>query len=194
MTRARFSTVAILRDLVAIEDNYDEADPTMSVTNDIEAVVADLVARRIINPRRQKLIYRDTEGVWDQVVIDDNLRPIAFSPLRVKTLGEAIVAARRPLGRRPMPSIVQVVSVVNPAYPTRHEGRYVVRWNPHTHAGLEFLDIETTAAPNKARRFNGAEYLDEWRTVSRVEPRRPWDGLPNRPLTVLTIESIEVPK
>jgi hypothetical protein len=100
MTKARFSTVAILRDLVAIEDDYDPANPSMSVTNDIEAVVADLVARRIINRQRNKLIYRDTEGVWDQVVIESDypFRPIAFSPLRVVTLGEAIVAARRPLG------------------------------------------------------------------------------------------------
>jgi hypothetical protein len=93
-----------------------------------------------------------------------------------------------------MPSIVKVIALANPRLRSRHIGRYIVRWNPHTYAGLEFLDIETTTDPAKARRFNGSEYLNEWRTVSRVEPRRPWDGAPNRPLAALTIEADEVLK
>jgi hypothetical protein len=43
------------------------------------------------------LIYRDTEGVWDRVVIDGDLRPFAFAALRARSLDEAIAAAR-PLG------------------------------------------------------------------------------------------------
>ena len=32
------------------------------------------------------------------------------------------------------------------------------------------------------------EVHQEWSTVSRVEPTRPWDGKPNRPLAGVSIE------
>lgn len=71
--------------------------------------------------------------------------------------------------------------------PTPHDGRYVVSWSPHTRFG--YLDLETTDRPSRARRFDdAAEALKEWRMVSRVEPKRPTDGRPNRPLTAYTVE------
>lgn len=69
---------------------------------------------------------------------------------------------------------------------TPHDGRYVVFWNPHTEAGV--LELISTPDPAEAHVFTRAAAVTEWRTVSCVQPRRPWDGLPNRPLTSITIE------
>jgi hypothetical protein len=72
---------------------------------------------------------------------------------------------------------------------TPHDGRYVVRWNPHTRYGT--CSVETTEDRRQARRFTAGQALDAWRTISHVEPVRP-DGLPNRPLSGLTIDMINI--
>lgn len=69
---------------------------------------------------------------------------------------------------------------------TPHDGRYVESWNPHTMAGV--LDLDSTADKSRAKRFDSREVFTEWRTVSNVQPERPWDGRPNRPLTGLNID------
>ena len=69
-----------------------------------------------------------------------------------------------------------------------HEGRWVRYWNPHTRAGV--CELETTVNRAEARRFASPDVvMAEWRTVSVVEARRPWDGEPNRPLTGLSIQT-----
>ena len=74
---------------------------------------------------------------------------------------------------------------------TPHDGRWIVAWNPHTKAGT--LELTSTDDPGKARAFWLVDLWEEYRTVSLVEPVRPWDGEPNRPLTGinLAIEWIE---
>lgn len=84
-----------------------------------------------------------------------------------------------------MTHIVRVVGLAD-GTPGPHADRYVVRWNPHTEFGT--CEIDTTDDPNKARKFDSmATAHDEWRTISKVQPRRP-DGKPNRPLAGLTVE------
>lgn len=73
---------------------------------------------------------------------------------------------------------------------TPHDGRYVVRWNPHTLAGT--LSLTSTANVAIARRFTREEAFAEWKAISRLQPTRPWDGKPNRPLSGVTIEIIPV--
>lgn len=73
---------------------------------------------------------------------------------------------------------------------TPHDGRYVAAWSPNTSAGV--LVLASTPDLAKARRFTRKEAYCEWREVSRVEPRRPWDGRPNRPLTGITIELVGI--
>lgn len=54
------------------------------------------------------------------------------------------------------------------------------------------LAVTSTSDIKKARRFlNGREFV-EWNEISKVEPIRPWDGKPNKPLTALNIESINI--
>lgn len=70
--------------------------------------------------------------------------------------------------------------------PTPHDGRYVVAWNPHTQAGV--LELNSTDDPTKARVFDDAQQvLLERETISEVQPQRPWDRLPNRPLRAISV-------
>lgn len=91
-----------------------------------------------------------------------------------------------------MATIVRVIAAAPGGKATPHDLRYIVRWSPHTRAGLEYLDVETTDDPAKARRFEGAEAFVEWNTVSRVQPVRPWDRRPNKPLSALTVQMVNV--
>jgi hypothetical protein len=83
--------------------------------------------------------------------------------------------------------IVKVLAGSAPLGAGPHANRYVKKWNPHSPFGEVWID--TVAEPWEARRFADlAQVLSEQRTVSRVQPRRPTDGKPNRPLTGLTVE------
>jgi hypothetical protein len=87
-----------------------------------------------------------------------------------------------------MTEIVLIIGAANGGA-TPHDNRFVVRWNPHTEYGV--CEITTTDAIEDARRFAPGQALAEWKTVSRIEPRRSMDGKPNRPLSGLTIEVIK---
>lgn len=50
---------------IVIEDLYDEKKPTLTVTNDIENVVAEICRLEKINPDDFFIVYKDTEGNWD---------------------------------------------------------------------------------------------------------------------------------
>lgn len=80
--------------------------------------------------------------------------------------------------------IVRIVGAVGDIA-TPHDGHFLMDWNPHTEYG--HLEVYSTAIKYKAKRFAEAkDALDEWNTVSNVQPTRP-DGKPNRPLTALSI-------
>lgn len=74
---------------------------------------------------------------------------------------------------------------------TPHDGRYLVSWNSNTRFGT--LHCVSTADPLVAKRFdNGGVALEEWGKRSVIDPNRPNDGRPNRPLTALTVEIVQV--
>ena len=50
------------RDVILIEDLNNGG---MSVTNDIENVVADISLKEKIEPSRYLIVYKDSEGMWD---------------------------------------------------------------------------------------------------------------------------------
>lgn len=82
--------------------------------------------------------------------------------------------------------VVRIVSAAD-GTATPHDGRWVVAWDSDSEAGE--LVCTSTACRAKARRFTGQrEVFAEWTAVSKKQPTRPWDGLPNRPLTGLSIE------
>lgn len=62
MTRAVFSTFEVGDDVLALVDH----DRGMSITNDAEGVISVLASRYDLSRRR--VIYRDTTGLWDELV------------------------------------------------------------------------------------------------------------------------------
>jgi hypothetical protein len=68
--RARYSIVKIERTkrnwtIIAISDDGGNAGH-MSVTNDAEAVVADMHRQRPLRPN-DRIVYCDTDGRWDEL-------------------------------------------------------------------------------------------------------------------------------
>jgi len=89
------------------------------------------------------------------------------------------------LGGGELTVIVQILGDAN-GNRTPHDGRYVLAWNPHTEAGT--LALDSTDDPLLAKQFrNVIEVMEERGTVSDVEPVRPWDNEPNRPLCGVNI-------
>lgn len=75
----------------------DSNDGGSSVTNDIEHVVLDLIARGV-DLTRAPLIYRDSQGLWDEVVVGADGRFASFRSLGGERDKDA--AIRRALRRR----------------------------------------------------------------------------------------------
>lgn len=86
-TRARWSFVLEGDDFVLLED----LGGATSVTNDAEAVVAELARRCPLAGRR--VLYRDSEGRWDELLVEGG-RFKGFAPIRAKTQREAVEVAR----------------------------------------------------------------------------------------------------
>ena len=66
----------------------DRDEGGRSVTNDIENVVSELIARGVLRPG-YRLTYRDSMGVWDEVVLDGHCRFVGFRSLNAGTPEEA---------------------------------------------------------------------------------------------------------
>ena len=85
--------------------------------------------------------------------------------------------------------VIKIVTGAN-GMSTPHDGRYLLGYNPDTVYG----DLIMISTPDiaKARRFHDLSAVHElWAAVSKQQPVRP-DGKPNRPMTGLTIEVIEI--
>jgi hypothetical protein len=83
--RAKYSVE--LRDgiLVLVDANAGDR----SITNDAEAVIADLAQQYDLAFTNYAVIYRDTDGIWDELVHADG-RFAGFQPLRQTELDAAI--------------------------------------------------------------------------------------------------------
>ena len=75
--------------VIAIVD-YDQG---RSVTNDAENVIADLGA--CFDLSRYHVIYRDTRGIWDQLLVNHAGRFAGFSSINVRDLDEALTRVTR---------------------------------------------------------------------------------------------------
>jgi hypothetical protein len=63
-----------------------------SITNNAENVLTELVEMDLLHPG-ERVIYRDTDGIWDEVVIDERCTFVAFAPLRTTSRDAAISIA-----------------------------------------------------------------------------------------------------
>ncbi len=70
----------------------DLDDGGMSVTNDAEAVVAYLTELQRLTAGKH-LIYRDTEGRWDELSHDGAGKFLGFKMIGAQTMQDAITAA-----------------------------------------------------------------------------------------------------
>lgn len=82
--RAAF-TYELRGNVVCIVDQ----DEGRSVTNDVENVLAD-IARDGVDLREYRVIYRDTLGIWDEIVLTKAGRYKTFKSLNARELGEAL--------------------------------------------------------------------------------------------------------
>jgi hypothetical protein len=77
-------------DVIAIVDHCGGK----SVTNDAENVIADLI-RQGFDLARHRVIYKDTRGIWDQMLVDRTGRFAGFSSINERDLGAALVKLTR---------------------------------------------------------------------------------------------------
>jgi hypothetical protein len=75
--------------VIAIID-YDQG---RSVTNDADNVIADLAADFDLS--RYRVIYRDTRGIWDELLVDRTGRFAGFSSINERDLPAALAKLTR---------------------------------------------------------------------------------------------------
>ena len=85
MRLAKYRVEHVGIEVVAISDQCDGT--TLSVTNDAESVVAEL--NRTLDLGDRRLIYRDTDGRWDELVHERGAF-VGFSPIGGSSLAEAL--------------------------------------------------------------------------------------------------------
>jgi hypothetical protein len=85
--KSRFNILAELPDVVVLED----LDGKTSVTNDAESVVQYLAA---LGLQGRHLIYRDTDGYWDELKHDGSGTFKGFRLIGAVRLNDALRAVR----------------------------------------------------------------------------------------------------
>ncbi|MCC7144269.1 MAG: hypothetical protein IT349_19410 [Candidatus Eisenbacteria bacterium] len=85
--KSKFQIVAELPDVVVLED----LDGKCSVTNDAERVVRHLAN---VGLKDRHLIYRDTDGVWDELLHDGSGTFKGFRLIGAELLNDALRAVR----------------------------------------------------------------------------------------------------
>ena len=80
---------AVHGNVIAIIDH----DGARSVTNDADNVIADLAKHFDLS--RYLVIYKDTRGIWDQILVDRTGRFAGFSSINERDLPSALVRVTR---------------------------------------------------------------------------------------------------
>ena len=78
---------AVYGNVIAIIDH----DQGKSVTNDAENVIDDLV-RQGFDLMRYHVIYKDTRGIWDQILVDRTGHFAGFSSINQRDLSAALAS------------------------------------------------------------------------------------------------------
>jgi hypothetical protein len=75
--------------VIAIIDH----DQGKSVTNDADNVIADLAA--CFDLSKYRVIYKDTRGIWDQMLVDRTDRFVGFCSINERDLPAALATLTR---------------------------------------------------------------------------------------------------
>lgn len=78
-------------DVIALVDENYPVPSGRTLTNDAEAVIADLARARLLDRRR--VIYRDSDGFWDEMLVRGG-RFVGFAPIRRRNLAHALRLVR----------------------------------------------------------------------------------------------------
>ena len=81
---------AIHGNVIAIIDH----DGPRSVTNDADNVIADLVSQGF-DLSHYHVIYKDTRGIWDQILVDRTGHFAGFSSINERDLSAALAKLTR---------------------------------------------------------------------------------------------------
>jgi hypothetical protein len=81
---------AVHGNVIAIIDH----DGARSVTNDAENVINDL-ARDGFDLSQYHVIYKDTRGIWDQILVDRTGRFAGYSSINERDLAAALTKVTR---------------------------------------------------------------------------------------------------
>jgi hypothetical protein len=81
---------AVHGNVIAIIDH----DAGRSVTNDAENVIDDLT-RQGFDLSKYRVIYRDTRGIWDQILVDRTGRFAGYSCINERDLSAALTKVTR---------------------------------------------------------------------------------------------------
>jgi hypothetical protein len=90
MTRATYSVLTTKPGFICVIDKREEG--VMSVTNDAENVIADLL-KDGYDLVKNRVLYRDSDRIWDEIVVRAG-KFDGFRHLGAKDLDVAIDAAR----------------------------------------------------------------------------------------------------
>ena len=86
--------VKIINDVVVI---YDLDQGNASVTNDIRNVLSS-IHQNLTDLTKKKIIYRDSEKIFDGIKINENAKFSYFYPIREKELNQALIKINSDLG------------------------------------------------------------------------------------------------
>ncbi len=81
---------AVYSNVIAIINHRE----SRSVTNDAENVIEDLV-RQGFDLMQYHLIYKDTRGIWDQILVDRTGHFAGFSSINERDLSSALAKLTR---------------------------------------------------------------------------------------------------
>lgn len=84
----------VIGDVIVIYDDHNLSGKSKTVTNAAEEVIAE-VGKAIGGFGGRRVVYRDSNGVFDELVLDAEGRFAAFGFLRADTLDAALDALAR---------------------------------------------------------------------------------------------------
>lgn len=74
MNKPNYSIVLLEKSFILIRDEFDENNPTITVTNAVEDVVTELYNKKLItNTGDKRLFYIDSDGEVDEIIYKDNV-------------------------------------------------------------------------------------------------------------------------
>ncbi len=78
----------VIDNVIVITDLHDDNNCSRTVTNDVESVI-ELIRFGLKGFKGRRIIYKDTDHVWDEIVIKDD-QFFDFKSLNKKTLTETL--------------------------------------------------------------------------------------------------------